>query len=174
MAALAELQQSMPESGPAADQPHPLSWVFGAGGNGESLPKKGFEHPEHAFTRISDLEAEIECPSPKQSAELELIIGAVPFLGDGETTKSVKVEANGMPLGTLTLQDSVHFYPLPIPAAVNRNPTINLRFTCAPAPSLGSDGKRVEMGLTRLALVPIGLPTAPQSDRKNQTVLNRE
>jgi len=174
MAALAELQQKVPESGTRADQPRPFSWTFGAGGNGESLPKKGFELPEHALTWISNHEAEIECPSPKLNAELELIVDAVPFLGEGETTRIVKVEANDMPLGTLTLKDSVHFYPLPVPAAVNRNSTIRLRFTCSSAASLDPGGKHLEMGLAHLALVPIGLPAAPESDRNNETVLNRQ
>ena len=174
MAALAELQQKVPESGTRADQPRPFSWTFGAGGNGESLPKKGFELPEHALTWISNHEAEIECPSPKQNAELELIVDAVPFLGEGETTRIVNVEANDMPLGTLTLKDSIHFYPLPVPAAVNRNSTIRLRFTCSSAASLGSGAKHLEMGLAHLALVPIGLPAAPESDRNNETVLNRQ
>jgi hypothetical protein len=175
MAALAELEQKMPQARTTGDQPRPFSWAFGAGGNGGSLPKKGFELPEHELTWISNREAEIECPSPKENAELELIVEAVPFLGDGETERIVKVEANGISVGMLTLNDpSVHFYPLPLPAAVNQTSTIRLRFSCSPAASLANDGRLLEMGLARLALVPIKLAPVPETDRNHETVLNRE
>ena len=175
MAALAELEEKMPTTHTSADQAYPFSWAFGAGKNGESLPKKGFEVPEHELTWISSREAEIDCPSPRQNAELELIVEAVPFLGDGESTRIVRVEANGVPLGTLTLNGaSVHSYPLPLPAVANQNSTMRLRFSCSTATSPTTGGRPREMGLARLALVPIKLPMVRETSGTAETVLNSE
>lgn len=175
MAALSALEQKLPQERRTGDHLRPFSWAFGAGGNGESLPKKGFELPEHKLTWISSHEAEIDSPSPQQNAELELILEAVPFLGDGETKRIVKVVANGIPAGTLTLDDpSVQFYSLPLPAAANQNSTIRLRFSCSPAASPAEGGRLREMGLARLALVPIKLPIVPEIDENHETVLNRK
>jgi hypothetical protein len=137
--------------------------------------QKRFELPEHELTWISSHEAEIDSPSPQQNAELELILEAVPFLGDGETKGIVKVEANGIPEGTLTLdKPSVHFYSLPLPAAANQYSTIRLRFSCSPAASPAEGGRLLEMGLARLALVPIKPPIVPEIDGNHETVLNRK
>lgn len=174
MAASAELEQQLPQAQTTGDHPRPFCWAFGAGGNGESLTKTGFEPPEHEFIRISNYEAEIECPSPKPNAELELIVEAIPFLGDGETTRDIKVEANGIDVGTLIMKEpSVHFYPLRLPAAANQNSTIRLRFSCVPPTSPATGGKLLEMGLARLALVPINFPIGPETERNHETVLNR-
>jgi len=173
MAALAELEQNMPTAHASRDQSYPFSWVFGAGKNGESLPKKGFELPEHQLTWISSREAEIDCPSPRQNAELELIVEAVPFLREGESTRTVRVEANGIPVGTLTLNErSVHSYPLLLPAVANQNSTLRLRFSCSTMGGPATDGKLREMGLARLALVPIKLPVVPETSGTAETVLN--
>ncbi|MBV8101344.1 MAG: hypothetical protein JOZ31_19545 [Verrucomicrobia bacterium] len=175
MAALAELEQKMPTADTPGDQPYPLTWAFGAGKNGESLPKKGFELPEHALTWISSREAEIDCPSPRQNAELELIVEAVPFLGDGESTRIVRVEANGVPVGTLTMNgSSVHSYPLALPAVANQNSTMRLRFSCSPAVDPTSGGRLRAMGLARLALVPIKLPVVRETAGTAETVLNTQ
>jgi alginate O-acetyltransferase complex protein AlgJ len=174
-AALAALEQKFPQERRTDDYLRPFSWAFGAGGKGESLPKKGFELPEHELTWISSHEAEIVSPSPQQNAELELILEALPFLGDGETKRIVKVEANGIPAGTLTLDNpSLQCYLLPIPAAANQNSTIRLRFSCSPAASPAEGGRLLEMGLARLALVPINLPIVPEIDGKHETALNRK
>ena len=116
MAALAALEQKLPQERRTDDHLRPFSWAFGAGGNGESLPKRGFELPNHELTWISSHEAEIDFPSPQQNAELELILEAVPFLGDGETKRIVKVEANGIPAGTLTLDDPSLQFCSPAPS----------------------------------------------------------
>ena len=175
IAALAALEQKLPQERRTDDHLRPFSWAFGAGGNGDSLPKKGFELPAHELTWISSQEAEIASPSPQQNAELELILEAVPFLGDGETKRIVKVEANGIPAGTLTLDDpSLQFCSLPIPAAANQNSTIRLRFSFSPAASPARGGRLLQMGLARLALVPIKLPIVSEIDGNHETVLNRK
>jgi hypothetical protein len=173
MTALAALEQKMPQEPWTGDHLRPVSWEFGAGGNGESLPKKGFELPQHGLTWISSHEAEIDSPSPQPNAELELILEAVPFLGEGETKRIVKVEANGIPAGTLMLdKPSVQFYSLRLPAAANQKSTIRLRFSCSPAANPAEGGRLGEMGLARLALVPIKLPIVPGIDGNHETVLN--
>jgi alginate O-acetyltransferase complex protein AlgJ len=174
MAASAELQRQLPQAQTTGDHPRPFCWAFGAGENGESLTKKGFELPEHGLIWISNNEAEIECPSPKPNAELELIVEAIPFLGDSETTRNIKVEANGIAAGTLTMKEpSVHFYPLPLPAAANQNSTIRIRFLCAPPANPAKGGKLLEMGLARLALVPIKIPAGSEAERNHETALNQ-
>jgi alginate O-acetyltransferase complex protein AlgJ len=173
MAAVAALEEKLPQEQTTDDHLHPFSWAFGAGGNGRSLPKKGLELPDHELTWVSGQEAEIDSPSPQKDAELELIVEAKPFLGDGESKRIVKVEANGIPVGTLTLDDpSLQFYSLSLPAAANQNSSIKLRFSCSPAASRAEGGKLHKLGLARLALVPIALPTVPQIDENHATVLN--
>ncbi len=174
MAASAELEQPLSQGQTKGDHPRPFCWAFGTGGNGESLTKKGFGLPEHGFIWISNNEAEIECPSPKPNTELELIVEAIPLLGDGETTRNIKVEANGIAAGTLIMKEpSVHFYPLSLPAASNQNSTVRIRFSCVPPASPTPGGKPLEMGLARLALVPIKIPAGPETERNHQTALNQ-
>ena len=85
----------------------------------------------------------------------------MPFLGDGAAERIVKVEANGIPVGALDLVDpSVQFYSLTIKAAANTAPSLKLHFSLSPAPS---DGRLPEIGLARLALVPIKLPVESSS-----------
>jgi hypothetical protein len=159
MATLAALHQNTPQE--PDDPPRPLSWGFGAGENGSALAKKGFNSPEHQLTWISGHDAEIDLPSPKKNTELELILEAMPFLGDGAAERIVKVEANGIPVGALDLVDpSVQFYPLTIKAAANTAPSLKLHFSLSPAPS---DARLPEIGLARLALVPIKLPASQEA-----------
>jgi hypothetical protein len=161
MATVAALQQNTPQEPGVDDPPRPLSWGFGAGENGSALAKKGFNSPEHQLTWISGRDAEIDLPSPKKNTELELILEAMPFLGDGAAERIVKVEANGIPVGALDLVDpSVQFYPLTIKAAANTAPSLKLHFSLSPAPS---DARLPEIGLARLALVPIKLPASQEA-----------
>ena len=161
MATLAALQQHKPQEPGVEHPPRPLSWGFGAGENGNALAKKGFNSPEHQLTWISAHDAEIDLPSPGKNTELQLILEAMPFLGDGAARRIVKVEANGTAVGTLDLVDpSVQFYSLTIKAAANTAPSLELRFSFSPAPS---DPRLPEIGLARLALVPIKLPASPEA-----------
>jgi hypothetical protein len=64
MAALAALQQNMPQELGVDDPPQPLAWGFGVGENGTALLKKGFAIPEHQLTWIMGQDAELELPSP--------------------------------------------------------------------------------------------------------------
>jgi alginate O-acetyltransferase complex protein AlgJ len=176
MDALTALEQKLPQERETDDHPlRPFCWTFGAEGNGASLPKKGFEVPDHEFTWISSREAEIEAPSPQPNAELELILEAIPFLGDGESRRIVKVEANGIPAGTLTLDDpSVQFYSLRLPVAANHNSSIKLRFSSSLPASRAKGGKLVEMGLARLALVPTNVSFSQQMAENEAAVLHRK
>ncbi len=172
MAALAALQQERPQERGDDDPPRPLSWGFGASENGSALAKKGFGSPEHQLTWISGPDAEIDLPSPAENSELQLILEAMPFLGDGAAERIVKVEANGIPVGALDLVDpSVQFYSLTIKAAANTAPSLKLHFSLSPAPS---DGRLPEIGLARLALVPIKLPASRAAAENCATVMNRE
>jgi hypothetical protein len=159
MATLAALQQNTPQE--PDDPPRPLSWGFGAGESGSALAKKGFNSPEHQLTWISGHDAEIDLPSPAKNTELQLILEVTPFPGDGAAERIVKLEANGIPVGALDLVDpSVQFYSLTIKAAANTAPSLKLHFSLSPAPS---DGRLPEIGLARLALVPIKLPASPEA-----------
>jgi hypothetical protein len=172
MAALAALQQNRPQERGVDDAPRPLSWGFGAGENGGALTKKGFNAPEHQLTWISGHDAEIDLPSPAKNTELQLIVEAMPFLGDGAAERIVKVEANGIPVGALDLVDpSVQFYSLTIKAAANTAPSLKLHFSLSPVPS---DGRSPAIGLARLALVPIQLPASRAAAENHATVINRE
>jgi hypothetical protein len=106
---------------------------------------------------------------------------ALPFLGDGAAERIVKVEANGIPVGTLELVDpSMQFYSLTIKAAANTAASLKLHFSLSPPPSPALDGKLPEIGLARLALVPIKLPVsgeaaengAPEDLRRNSRSAN--
>jgi hypothetical protein len=175
MATLAALQQNRPQEQGAGDLPRPLSWSFGAGENGSALAKEGFSSPQHQLTWITGQDAEIDLPSPAKNTELQLILEAMPFLGDGAAERIVKVEANGIPVGTLDLVDpSVQFYSLTIKAAANMAPSLKLHFSLSPAPSPASDGRLPEIGLARLALVPIKLPVSREAAENRATVINRE
>ena len=172
MAALAALQQNRsPERG-VDDAPRPLSWGFGAGENGGALTKKGFSPPEHQLTWISGSDAELDLPSPAKNTELQLIVEAMPFLGDGAVERIVQVEANGTPVGTLDLTDpSVQFYSLTVNAAANTAPSLKLHFSLSPTPS---DGRLPEIGLARLALVPIKLPAGRAAAENHASGINQE
>jgi hypothetical protein len=168
MATLAALQQKRPQEPGVNDPPRPLSWGFGAGENGGALAKKGFNSPEHQLTWISGHDAEVDLPSPATNTELQLILEAMPFLGDGGAERIVKVEANGIPVGALDLVDpSVQFYSLTIKAAANTAPSLNLHFSLSPVPS---DARLPEIGLARLALVPIKLPVSRAAAENHVTV----
>jgi alginate O-acetyltransferase complex protein AlgJ len=181
MATLAALQQNGPPERAADDPTRPLSWGFGAGENGSALVKKGFNSPDHQFTWILGRDAEIDLPSPARNTQLQLILEALPFLGDGAAERIVKVEANGIPVGTLELVDpSMQFYSLTIKAAANTAASLKLHFSLSPPPSPALDGKLPEIGLARLALVPIKLPVsgeaaengAPEDLRRNSHSAN--
>ena len=164
MATLAALQQSRPQERDVEDPPRPLSFGFGAGENGSALAKKGFNSPDHQFTWIMGREAEIDLPSPAKNAQLELILEALPFLGDGAAERIVKVEANGVQVGTLELVDpSMQFYSLTIKPAANTAASLKLHFSLSPALSPALEGKLPEIGLARLALVPIELPVSREA-----------
>jgi alginate O-acetyltransferase complex protein AlgJ len=172
MAALAALQQHGPQQPAADDPPRPLSWGFGAGENGSALAKKGFNAPEHQLTWISRHDAEIDLPSPAKNTELQLIVEAMPFLGDDAAERIVKVESNGIPVGALDLVDpSVQFYSLTIKAIANTAPSLKLHFSLSPAPS---NGRLPQIGLARLALVPIQLPASRAAAENHASVMNRE
>jgi len=76
------------------------------------------------------------------------------------SARTVKVEANGTAVGALGLADpDDQFYSLTIKAAANSAPFLKLHFSFSPAPSPASgDARPREIGLVRLALVPIGHP----------------
>ena len=172
MAALAALQQNGPQERGVDDAPRPLSWGFGAGENGGALTKKGFSPPEHHLTWISGSDAEIDLPSPAKNTELQLIVEAMPFLGDGAAERIVKVDANGIPVGTLHLVDpSVQFYSLTIEAAANTATSLKLHFSLSPAPSSAS---LPEIGLARLALVPTKLPVSREAVANRAAAMKQE
>ena len=101
-----------------------------------------------------------------------MILEATPFLGDGAAERIVKVEVNGIPVGTLDLVDpSVQFYSLTIKAAANTAPSLKLHFSLSPAPIPAS---LPEIGLARLALVPIKLPVSREAAVNRATVMNQE
>jgi hypothetical protein len=175
MAELAAIEQKMPQERSVDGFARPLAWGFGAGENGTTLAKKGFGDPEHDFTWISSQDAEIELPSPEKNTDLQLILEGTPFLGDGVSERILKIEANGIPVGTLELGNvDPQIYSLTIKAAANRASCLKVHFSFSPAPSPDSGGSRlVEISLARLALVPIKLP-ASQEASENQTALNRK
>jgi hypothetical protein len=176
MAELAAIDQRKPEKRSANGFARPLSWGFGVGQNGTTLTKKGFSHPEPDFTWISGQDAEIDLPSPQPDAELQLILQGAPFLGDDISGRVVKVEANGIPVGILELQNAdSQFYSLTIKSAANRASSLKLHLSFSQAPSLAPGGSRsLEIALARLALVPIGLSVSRASGENRSTLLDRE
>jgi alginate O-acetyltransferase complex protein AlgJ len=160
MAALEALQQQTPQERDVPESPRPLSWGFGAGENGAVPLKKGFGSPERQLTWITDQYAQIELPSPGANADVQLVIEAMPVLGDGVSGRTVYVEANGTPVGSIWLwQPDIQFYSLTINAAANSGPVLNLKLSFSHEPSSSSgDGQLREIGLARLALVPMGHP----------------
>jgi hypothetical protein len=171
-AELAALEQKLPEERTAED-PSPLSWGFGATANGNALPKKGFGVPDRDLTWISGREAEIDLPSPKQNVQLELILEAMPFLADGISERTVRVAFNGIPVGTLMLEDpAARFYSLSIEAAANLASSAKLHFSFSPNPGPALDCKLRQIGLARLALIPIKLPSSREGHEDQVTVLD--
>jgi acetyltransferase AlgX (SGNH hydrolase-like protein) len=156
MASLAELQQKLPQELNGDISPGPVSWGFGAGENGNMLGKKGFNSPDRQLTWISSREAEITLPSPCAGSELQLILEARPFLEDGAPKKVVSIAANGTLAGTLDLAyPDMQFYSLTIKAAANQSHFLKLNLSFPKAPGTLPDNKGLEIGLARLALVPL-------------------
>src|SRR5271165_5037513 len=97
----------------------------------------------------------------------------MPFLEGGMTVKTVKVEANGVPVGVVALANpEVQFYSLTINPAANSAPGLKLHFSFSPTPgpSPGSSKPR-EIGLARLALVPIGRPIVQKTGESDATAM---
>jgi SGNH hydrolase-like domain, acetyltransferase AlgX len=177
MSALAALQQKDLPARKLTGPPRPLSWGFGESENGTALIKKGFGKPEHQLTWITGQDAEIEFPSPGVNTELQLIMEATPFLGDGVPQRTVNVQANGAPLGTLTLADpEIQFYSLTIKAAANSAPILKLHFSFSPVPNNPNpvDSQPRQIGLARLALVPLGHPVEQPAGTTDTTALTRQ
>jgi alginate O-acetyltransferase complex protein AlgJ len=171
MAALAEIQQNFPQELNADLSPQPLSWGFATGENGNALAKKGFSLPDHQLTWISSREAEINLPSPRADQELQLILEARPFLEDGAPKRVVNIAANGIPIGTLELVDrDDQFYSLTIKAAANQSHSLKLHLSFTTAPGTAPDGRQFEIGLARLALVPLRLSVS-QTGSEDRAVL---
>jgi hypothetical protein len=175
LAGLVALQQKAPREQSVTDPPRPLCWGFGTGENGTALLKKGFSTPEHQLTWITGQDAEIELPSPGINTELQLILEATPVLGDGASQRTVNVQANGIPTVTLTLSDpDVQFYSLTIKAAANSAPVLKLHFSFSPAPGPASgDSQPRQIGLARLALVPLGHPIDQEAGGNHATAVTR-
>jgi hypothetical protein len=175
MAELAALQRNMPQERGVDDPPRPLAWGFGAGENGSALSKKGFSNPEHQLTWMTGQDAEIELPSPATNTELQLILEAMPFPVDGVAGRTVNVKANGIPVGSFAVVDpSVQFYSLSIKAVANPTPSLKLRFSFSRARGPATDSKTPEIGLYRLALVPMGTPPGQETGANHATAMNRK
>ena len=175
IAELAALQQRMPPVSRGTDLPRPVAWGFGAGENGGALRKKGFCIPEHQVTWIAGRDAEMELPSPAKNTELQLIFEVIPTVGDGVAKGTVKLEANGIPIGTIELEDpDFQFYSLTVKAAANTAPFLNLHFSLSPATSTSSGGKLANIGLARLALVPTKVPVKREAGENQLTAKNQE
>jgi hypothetical protein len=175
MAALVALNKEAPREPSADHSLRPVAWGFGEDENGNALVKRGFNSPEHQMTCISGPDAEIDLPSPAQNTDLQLILEVVPFLGGGVSERIVTMEANGNPVGALGLvATSFEFYSLTIKAALNATPSLKLHFSIVPSSGVvRHDGSR-ELGLVRLALVPIKHPASQEADENPQTVVNRK
>jgi alginate O-acetyltransferase complex protein AlgJ len=176
VAELAAIEQKMPQERSVEGFSRPLAWGFGAGENGTALAKKGFYDPEPDSTWISSQDAEVELPSPEKNTDLQLILEGTAFLGDGVSERILKIEANGIPIGTLELGNvDPQVYSLTIKAAANRASYLKLHFSFSPAPSPAPGGSRlVEISLARLALVPIKLPVSQETGENHVTVLSRK
>jgi SGNH hydrolase-like domain, acetyltransferase AlgX len=174
MAALAELQQEKPQERDTNGPPQPLSWGFGTGENGNALAKKGFAVPERQLTWITSLDAEIELPSPGKNVDLQLIIEAMPPAADGIAQRVVSVEANGSLIGSFAVVDpAVQFYSLPIKAAANSGSSLKLHFSFSPAAGSASENRSPQLGMWRLALVPMNGPASEETGQNHATVMNR-
>jgi alginate O-acetyltransferase complex protein AlgJ len=175
MAALAELQKKRPSEQSTDGPPQPLSWGFGAGENGNSLAKKGFAPPEHQLTWVMGQDAEIDLPSPGKNVELQLIIEAMPPAADGIAQRVVSVEANGSLVGSFAVVDpAVQFYSLPIKAATNSGSSLKLHFSFSPPAGSASQNGSPQLGLWRLALVPMNGPANQETGQNNATVTIRK
>jgi hypothetical protein len=175
MAALMALDERLPRERGTGNDPRPLSWAFGGKGNPESPLKTGAESPGQQVTWISDHQAQVDLPSPQEDVDLELILEVKPLLGEDEAQSTVKVDANGTTVGTLTLKHpSNEFYSLTLPALANQNSSIRLRFSYSSAGGLTEPSKRFEMQFARLALVPIGLPTTSAIAGNHVPALDRK
>ena len=175
MAELAELQQKGPRERWADGPPRPLSWGFGTGENGNTLAKKGFALPERQLTWITGRDAEIELPSPGKNLELQLIMEAMPPAADGIAQRVVAVEVNGSLVGSFAVADpAVQFYSLAIKAAANSGSSLKLHFSFSPAAGSASDHGTPQIGLLRMAVVPMNGPTGQDPGENHVTVMNRE
>jgi alginate O-acetyltransferase complex protein AlgJ len=175
MAALAELQKKRPSEQSTDGPPRPLSWGFGAGENGNALAKKGFAVPERQLAWMTGREAEIEFPSPGKDVELQLMIEAMPPAADGIAQRVVSVEANGSLVGSFAVVDpAVQFYSLPIKAAANSGSSLKLHFSFSPAAGPASENRSPQIGLLRLALVPMNGPASQETGQNNATVMIRK
>jgi alginate O-acetyltransferase complex protein AlgJ len=174
MAALAELQKKRPPEQTPDSPPQPLSWGFGTGENGNSLAMKGFAPPERQLTWIMGREAEIELPSPGKNVELQLIIEAMPP-ADGIAQRIVTVEANGSLVGSFAVVDpAVQFYSLPINAAANSGSSLKLHFSFSSAAGSASENGSPQLGLWRLALVPMNGTPSQETGQNNASVMIRK
>jgi alginate O-acetyltransferase complex protein AlgJ len=174
MVALMALER-LPQERGIVDDPRPLSWAFGGNENVESSSKNAVQPPDKEVTWISDHQAQIDLPSPQEGAELELVLETKPFLADEDFQSIVKVDANEMTVGTLTLNHPYkQFCSLTLPAVANQNSSIRLCFSYSSAGRVVEHGKRFETGFARLALVPIRLPTASAIAGNNVPVLDRK
>jgi hypothetical protein len=129
------------------------------------------------LTWITGQDAEIELPSPGVNTELQLIMEATPFLGDGVPQRTINVQANGTPVGTLGLADpEVQFCSLTIKATVNSAPILKLHFSFSPVPNNPNpvDSQPRQIGLARLALVPLGHPVEQPAGTTDTTALTRQ
>jgi hypothetical protein len=161
MSALAALQQKDLPERKLIDPPRPLSWGFGASENGTALIKKGFSNPEHQLTWITGQDAEIELPSPGVNTELQLIIEARPFLGEGVPQRTVNVQANGIPVGTLGLADpEAQFYSREVGSenlSGRHSIMVGQTFTGVVGNNLKSDGAPHHLGKVLLPPLPFSL-----------------
>jgi hypothetical protein len=120
-------------------------------------------------------DAEIDLPSPGKNVELQLIIEAMPPAADGIAQRVVSVEANGSLVGSFAVVDpAVQFYSLPIKAAANSESSLKLHFSFSPAADSTSENGTPQLGLWRLALVPMNGPANQEIGEKQATVMNPE
>jgi hypothetical protein len=99
-----------------------------------------------------------------------LIMEAMPPAADGIAQRVVSVEANGSLVGSFAVVDpAVQFYSLPIKAAANSGSSLKLHFSFSPA-AAGSP----QLGLWRLALVPMNGPASQEIGQNNATVMIRK
>lgn len=175
MAALAELQKERPQEQGTDRFPRPLAWGFGAGENGGALAKKGFALPERQLTWITGHDAQIELPSPGRNVDLQLMMEAMPPAATGIAQRVVTVEVNGTLVGSFAVTDpEVQFYLLPVKAAANSGSSLKVHFSFSPTTGSDSDNRTPQLGLWRLALVPMNGPPTQETGENQATVMNRE